>query len=175
MACGSAFHHLCAATYGGQEDNNLCGRGLALLGAVSGCRRVAGTLDAQQPERDGNSALEGPSEASEEEDEEQQRASVGGKPSYPPSRAPCTAFLAAMSFSNERDFSALSFVYSKLRRSMSDDNVARKLFLLLNPDWWTPNPGLKNDPVWKGIVEKAGLAEKYEADSEDDVPESDVE
>ena len=76
---------------------------------------------------------------------------------------------------NERDFSALSFVYSKLRRSMSDDNVARKLFLLLNPDWWTPNPGLKNDPVWKGIVEKAGLAEKYEADSEDDVPESDVE
>ena len=77
---------------------------------------------------------------------------------------------------NERDFSALSFVYSKLRRSMSDDNVARKLFLLLNPDWWTPNPGLKNDPMWMGIMEKAGLVEKdEEEDSDNDAPESDAE
>ena len=76
---------------------------------------------------------------------------------------------------NERDFSALAFVYSKLRRQMSDDNVARKLFLLLNPDWWTPNPGLKNDPVWLGILEKAGLTEKDDEDSEVDAPESDVE
>jgi len=38
LACGGAFHHACAATHGGQEDNNLCGRGLALVGAVAGCR-----------------------------------------------------------------------------------------------------------------------------------------
>lgn len=125
LACGSAFHHLCAATHGGQEDLNLCGRGLALAGAVAGCRAgVEGALNAQQPESDGDDA----------------------------------------------------FVYSKLRRSMSDDNVARKLFLLLNPDWWTPNPGLKNDPVWMGIMEKAGLVEKdEEEDSDNDAPESDAE
>ena len=70
---------------------------------------------------------------------------------------------------NERDFSALGFVYSKLRRSMTDDNVARKLFMLLNPGWWTPNPELKDDPVWKGFVEQAGLAaEEDKLDSSDE-------
>ena len=78
LACGSAFHHLCAATHGGQEDLNLCGRGLALAGAVAGCRAgVEGALNAQQPESDGDDALDKPSDA-EEEDVQRQRQ-VGGK------------------------------------------------------------------------------------------------
>ena len=81
LACGGAFHHACAATHGGQEDNNLCGRGLALVGAVAGCREgvtgVTGALNAQQPENDGDDALDEPSDAEEEEVQRQRR--VGGK------------------------------------------------------------------------------------------------
>ena len=71
--------------------------------------------------------------------------------------------IAASDVENERDFSALSFVFSKLRRSMSDDTAARKLFLMLNQTYWTANPGLANDAVWMDIMRKVGLAELEEA------------
>ena len=61
---------------------------------------------------------------------------------------------------NERDFTYLGLVFSQLRRSMMDETVARKLFLLLNPDRWAANPGLKTDRVWMDILEKVGLEEK---------------
>jgi len=81
--------------------------------------------------------------------------------------------ISANDVENERDFSTLGFVFSKLRESMSDDTAARKLFLMLNQSYWTANPGLVNDAVWMDIMRKVGLAEK-KAETESDSDNSDA-
>lgn len=65
---------------------------------------------------------------------------------------------------NESDFSRLKQLLTDQRKGrMSEETVARKMGLMLNTDFWRPNPELnENDEHWGKIVTrlKLGLLER---------------
>ena len=75
----------------------------------------------------------------------------------------------------ERDFSRLNLLWSKLRRSMKPETVERKMWLMLNTQYWEPNPELEHDASWlriKKLAKLPALAEHGEDSNSEQEEES---
>lgn len=75
---------------------------------------------------------------------------------------------------NESDFSRLKQLLTDQRKGkMSEETVSRKMGLMLNPSFWSPNPELSKpregrsgeDKFWADIVTKAKLGTETQHDA----------